>query len=158
LFKRQIVLVLVLVALVSAAPLWAASSRGSSSPDPRIAQLQGRVTSLEKRVKTLAVIDLRLNSEILNTQTRVFALETKDFAVTAEDRTGIPTVVQPQTWGSADGGTCGLGAVIGGGFHTDYPAEMGTSELSALGWSIHVFNPQPHPISLTADSVCLSVK
>ena len=120
--------------------------------------MEARVTSLERRVKALAVIDLGLNTQILNTQTRVFALETKTIALTASTSPGLPVVVEPETWGSASGGPCGLRTLVGGGFNTDYPVEMGTSEASPIGWMVHVFNPTSQPISLTADSVCLQVK
>ena len=156
--KHLLLLAIILVALVVAAPLWAASSRHSSSPEVKVTRLEARVAALERRVKSLAVIDVRMNSQILNTQTRVFKLETKDTAVSAAEEPAIPVIVQPQTWGSANGGACGLGTLVGGGFRTDYPAEMGTSEPSSVGWSVHVFNPTSRPISLTADSVCVSVK
>ena len=66
--------------------------------------------------------------------------------------------ISPRTWGYSNA-TCLTGTLIGGGFKTDYPVEVGDSGPGNTNtWHLAAYNPYNGETSFTnANAVCAEI-
>jgi hypothetical protein len=140
----------VCVGIMGATRLLAASSQPAG-----VGQLAAQVADLKRRLKLQGVLDLQYTQEILALQNRKLQVSSLG---------GTPAFVPPGTWGHGTAGPCINGVLVAGGFSTNYPAYMGTSQMSGYGgigstWDVHVLNPSTasQSILLSTNAVCLSL-
>jgi hypothetical protein len=135
------------LALLVGQPLWASQSRDRANPAVQIARLEAQVADLQKRVRLQAQLDLLYNQDIHELQGR---------SPHVSFNTGSPALVAPGSWGDSTAGSCINGVLIGGGFHTDYPAMMGTSQSDGTSWKVSVYNAGSRTVLLSTQYACLT--
>jgi hypothetical protein len=147
--RRMLIVAVIVGAVVACALTFQARASSHSARVDRIGHLERQVAVLQRRMKALALISITHTNQILALQSR---------RLVASASPGGPAVIAPNSWGSANAGSCINGTAVSAGFSTDYPVEVGTVELSGGGWTVHAFNPNSVSTQLSTQVVCLTLR
>ncbi len=132
-----------------------ADSSPSVTPEPKVAQLQRRVSLLEKNLAGLRRIALANANESLRLEARVANLENQPAPQSRITLSPLASTLVLSQSSSTVTALCASGKPVSGGFFSLYPIELKASVRTPSGWQVTAFNPFAQVNTVNVYAICL---